>query len=134
MLNPLVGHVVNLCLSHHDLLRFNAVQILYSMIISEFQQFEHFDEIENEVVERLDELFMSGNKGDNDISRAYFIGQLRHMFDSSDVDERLRERVANFLDSVDLFLELLLSMRALPDGDEFEDDRVIARVSSGISN
>jgi dedicator of cytokinesis protein 3 len=42
------------------------------------------------------------------------------------VDERLRERVANFLDSVDLFLELLLSVRALPEGEEFADDRVIA--------
>lgn len=98
------------------------------MILSGYHQSGHFDEIENEVVERLDELFMSG-KGENDISRAYFIGQLRSMFEASDVEDNLRERVANFLDSVDLFLELLLSMRALPEGDEFEDDRVIARVS-----
>jgi dedicator of cytokinesis protein 3 len=95
------------------------------MIVAEYHQSEHFDEIENELVNRLDSLFMSDSKGD-DISRAFFIGQLRHLFDSSDVDERLRERVANFLDSVDLFLELLLSVRALPEGEEFADDRVIA--------
>lgn len=128
VLNSLVGHVVNLCLSHHDQLRSNAVQILYSMIVAEYHQSDHFDDIENELVNRLDSLFMSDSKGD-DISRAFFIGQLRHLFDSSDVDERLRERVANFLDSVDLFLELLLSVRALPEGEEFADDRVIATVS-----
>ncbi|KAF9562776.1 cytoplasmic protein [Agrocybe pediades] len=124
-LHSLVGHVVNLCLSHHDQLRNNAVQILYSMIVSEYHQSEHFDGIENELVTRLDSLFMSDSKGD-DISRAFFIGQLRHMFDTSDVDEQLRDQLSNFLDSVDLFLELLLSVRALPEGEEYADDRVIA--------
>ncbi|KAG5646304.1 hypothetical protein DXG03_003901 [Asterophora parasitica] len=124
-LHSLVGHVVNLCLSHHDQLRNNAVQILYSMIVSEYHQSEHFDEIENELVTRLDSLFMSDSKGD-DITRAFFIGQLRHLFETSDVDEQLRERISTFLDSVDLFLELLLSVRALPEGEEFADDRVIA--------
>lgn len=85
------------------------------MIVTEYHQSGHFDDIENELVNRLDSLFMSESKSD-DISRAFFIGQLRHLFDSSDADDQLRERVANFLDSVDLFLELLLSVRALPEG------------------
>jgi dedicator of cytokinesis protein 3 len=127
LLTPLVGYVVSLCLSHHDQLRNNAVQILCNMVISQYHQSGHFDAIENELVNRLDSLFMSDSKGD-DISRAFFIGQLRHLFDSADVEEQLRERVANFLDSVDLFLELLLSVRALPEGEEFADDRVIATV------
>ena len=97
------------------------------MIVSEYHQSEHFDEIENELVTRLDSLYMSDSKGD-DISRGFFIGQLRHLFDISDVDEQLRDQVSNFLDSVDLFLELLLSVRALPDGEEYADDRVIATV------
>lgn len=118
---------MNLCLSHHDQLRNNAVQLLYSMIVSEYHQSEHFDEIEHELVTRLDTLFMSDSKGD-DISRAFFIGQLRHLFDTSDVNEQLREQVATFLDSVDQFLELLLSVRALPEGEEYADDRVIATV------
>ena len=46
------------------------------------------------------------------------------------MDEQLCERVANFLDLVDLFLELLLSVRDLLEGEEFADDRVIATVSS----
>ncbi|KAF8210093.1 cytoplasmic protein [Mycena galopus ATCC 62051] len=124
-LHSLVGHVVNLCLSHHDQVRNNAVQMLFSMIVSEYHQSQNFDEIETELVTRLDSLFMSDSKGD-DISRAFFIGHLRHLFYSAEVDESLRERVSVFLDSVDLFLELLLSVRALPEGDEYADDRVIA--------
>ena len=85
------------------------------------------DEIENELVGKLDTLFMSDSKGD-DVSRAFFIGHLRDLFDASDVDVELRNRVANFLNSVDLFLALLLSVRALPEGEEFADDRVIATV------
>ena len=122
-----MGRVVNLCLSHHDLLRNKAVQILYSMIVSEYHVSRHFDHIKNELVSKLDQLFMSDSKGD-DISRAFFIGHLRHLFETSSVDEQLRELVANFLDSVDLFLELLLSVKALPEGEEFSDDRVIATV------
>ncbi|KAG7446416.1 cytoplasmic protein [Guyanagaster necrorhizus] len=124
-LNALVGHVVNLCLSHHEQLRNNAVHMLYCMIVSEYHQAGNFDEIEIELVTRLDSLFMSDSKGD-DISGGFFVTQLRHMFENSDVDESLRERVATFLDSVDLFLELLLSLRALPEGEEFADERVIA--------
>ncbi|KAF8629268.1 hypothetical protein AX17_005847 [Amanita inopinata Kibby_2008] len=124
-LHSLVGQVVNLCLSHHDQLRSNAVQILYSMIVSDYHQSGHFDGIEHELVTRLDSLFMSDSKGD-DISRAFFIGQLRHLFDITNVDEQLRNRVSNFLASVDLFLELLLNVRALPEGEEYADDRVIA--------
>ena len=101
------------------------------MIVSEYQLSGNFDDIENELVNKLDNLYMSDSKGD-DISRTYFITQLRRLFDSSFVDEQLRQRVSNFLDSVDLFLELLLNVRALPEGEEFADDRVIATVSYSL--
>ncbi|KIJ49358.1 hypothetical protein M422DRAFT_161378 [Sphaerobolus stellatus SS14] len=124
-LNTLVGNVVNLCLSKHDQLREYATQILYSMIVSEYHLSGQFDDIENEVVSKLDSLFMSDSRGD-DISRAFFIGHLRRLFDDSPVEEELRQRISGFLESVDLFLDLLLSIRALPDGEEYQDDRVIA--------
>lgn len=128
VLSTLVGYIVNLCLSHHDQLRNNAAVILFGMIISEYHQYGHFDQIETELVRKLDSLFMSQSKGD-DISREFFIRQLRHLFESSEVDEQLRERVSTFLDSVDAFLKLLQSVHRLPEGEEFADDRVIATVS-----
>ena len=97
------------------------------MIISQYQSQQHFDDIENELIGKLDSLFMSDSKAD-DLSRAFFISQLRHLFESSNVEEVLRDRVSNFLDSVDMFLEMLLSVHALPEGEEFADDRVIATV------
>lgn len=97
------------------------------MVVSQYQEHQHFDDIEHELISKLDSLFMSDSKAD-DLSRAFFISQLRHLFEASNVEEQLRERVSNFLDSVDLFLEMLLSVRALPEGEEFADDRVIATV------
>jgi dedicator of cytokinesis protein 3 len=97
------------------------------MIVSQYQEHQHFDDIEHELISKLDSLFMTDSKAD-DLSRAFFISHLRHLFESSHVVERLRERVSSFLDSVDLFLEMLLSVRALPEGEEFADDRVIATV------
>ncbi|KAG8934388.1 hypothetical protein FRC01_003345 [Tulasnella sp. 417] len=121
----LVEQVLNLCLSHHDQLRSNAVQILYSMIVSEYHQHGSFSQIETELINKLDKLFMSDIRGD-DISRAFFVNQLRSLFDSSSLDDQLKGRVGEFLDLVDLFLELLLSVRGLPEGEEYQDDRVIA--------
>ncbi|EJU03981.1 hypothetical protein DACRYDRAFT_105054 [Dacryopinax primogenitus] len=121
----LVDQVLGLCLSHHDELRNAAVEILYSMIVSAFRLEGHFNAIENELINTLDKLFMSDVKGDQ-IARDFFIGHLRSLFEASNIDEALRERVSDFLESVDLFLELLLNVRELPDGDEYQDDRVIA--------
>ncbi|KAG8964810.1 hypothetical protein FRC03_001343 [Tulasnella sp. 419] len=121
----LVEQVLNICLSHHDQLRSNAVQILYSMIVSEYHHSGNFNEIQTELVSKLDKLFMSETRGD-DISRAFFISQLRRLFESSTLDETLKNSVGDFLDSVDQFLGLLLSVRELPEGEEYQDDRVIA--------
>jgi len=126
-LDSLAGLVVNLCLSHHDQLRTNAVRILFNMIISDYVVTGNFDHIENELVNKLDDLFMSNGKGD-DISPVYFIGFLRGLFVTEVPDPQLVDRVQHFLDSVDIFLELLLKIRELPDGEEYMDDRVYVTV------
>ena len=91
------------------------MQVLYCMIIAEYHISRNFEHIENELVSKLDTLFMSDSKN-NEISRAFFIGHLRHLFDSSDVDEDLRTRVTHFLDSVDVFLSTS-DAYINPDGD-----------------
>ena len=121
----LVADLLELCLSHHDELRNNAVGTLHSMIVSEHYLNGHFEAIEAEIVDKLEKLFMDGTKGD-EISRAFFVSELRSLFDSPTIDDNLRKEVARFLDSVDYFLELLLSIRNLPESDEYEDDRLEA--------
>lgn len=74
--------------------------------------------IADEVIDKLDQLIgNSGTKGD-ELSRTFFVTQLRRLFDASPVDERLAVQVAAFLESVNQFLELLLGVRGLPPGDE----------------
>ncbi|GAA5973495.1 hypothetical protein JCM11641_006492 [Rhodosporidiobolus odoratus] len=121
----LVEGVLSLCLSHHDELRRAAVQILHSMIVSEYTISSHFAIIEQEVIDKLDRLFGVETRGD-EMSRTFFVAQLRQLFDDSDVDDKLREQVESFLSSIDSFLDLLLAVRNLPEGEEFQEDRIIS--------
>ncbi|PWZ03173.1 hypothetical protein BCV70DRAFT_183899 [Testicularia cyperi] len=119
----LVEPVLELCLSHHDELRTCAVRVLATMITSEWHLNGDFTVIEAEIIDKLDILFMTHTKGD-EISRAFFIGQLRSLFDNPHVDPALREQVHACLVSVNRFLDLLLSVRSLPMEEGYEDDRI----------
>lgn len=119
----LVEPVLELCLSHHDELRTCAVRVLATMITSEWHLNGDFAVIEAEIIDKLDVLFIADTQGD-EISRAFFIGQLRSLFESPQVDPMLQEQVHACLVSVNRFLDLLLSVRSLPLEEGFEDDRV----------
>ncbi|EST06223.1 Dedicator of cytokinesis C-terminal [Kalmanozyma brasiliensis GHG001] len=119
----LVEPVLELCLSHHDELRTCAVRVLATMITSEWHLNGDFSVIEAEIIDKLDILFLTQTKGD-EISRAFFIGQLRALFDSPSVDAALREQVNACLISVNRFLDLLLSVRSLPLEEGYEDERI----------
>ncbi|PWN43738.1 hypothetical protein IE81DRAFT_67371 [Ceraceosorus guamensis] len=119
----LVEPVLELCLSHHDELRTCAVRVLATMITSEWHLNGDFSVIEAEIIDKLDVLFITDTQGD-EISRAFFIGQLRSLFESPLVDAKLREQVLACLVSVNRFLDLLLNVRSLPPEEGFEDDRV----------
>lgn len=119
----LVEPVLELCLSHHDELRTCAVRVLATMITSEWHLNGDFSVIEAEIIDKLDVLFMTHTKGD-EISRAFFVGQLRALFDNPNVDPGLREQVEACLVSVNRFLDLLLSVRSLPLEEGYEDDRI----------
>ncbi|GAA5899842.1 hypothetical protein JCM8208_004581 [Rhodotorula glutinis] len=121
----LVEKVLALCLSHHDELRRVAVNILFSMIVAEYDLSKHFALIEAECIDKLDKLFGQQTKGD-EVSRSFFVSQLRQLFDAADLDDDLRPQAASFLDSIDSFLDLLLAVRGLPEGDEYQDDRIIS--------
>lgn len=59
--------------------------------------------------------------------RAYFIAQLRAVFEASpEIDANFRTKVGTFLDEVELFIDLLLAMRDLPETPEWKDERAAA--------
>ncbi|KAG0151305.1 hypothetical protein CROQUDRAFT_36914 [Cronartium quercuum f. sp. fusiforme G11] len=121
-----VEPLLELCLSHHDEMRANAVTILYSVIITEFQLNQEFTVVADEIIDKLDNLLGNSSSVQNDeMSRSFFVGQLQSLFESESIDVQLRKQVEAFLESLNQFLDLLLSIRNLPPGDEFIDDRVI---------
>lgn len=73
--------------------------------------------IEKEVIDRFDRLFGVDAKGD-ELARASFVDQLRQLFDASEMDDDLNLQVDRFLASINSFLDLLLDVRALPEGQE----------------
>ncbi|CAG8572594.1 10759_t:CDS:2, partial [Paraglomus occultum] len=123
-IKDLLGPILELCLSHHDGLRSAAINVLYSMIITHCKLKEDFKIMESEIIDNCDRLFMSERKGD-DISRTYFIAQLRRLFESTSLEDDTLSTVLKFLESLNEFLELLLGVRELPEGEEFQDDRIM---------
>jgi dedicator of cytokinesis protein 3 len=69
------------------------------------------------VVDTLDKVF-SLKKGD-ELSRGVFLNHLRALFDAATLDDALRDSSSDFLDSIATFLDLLLSVKDLPESDEF---------------
>ncbi|KAG9302767.1 hypothetical protein G9A89_009544 [Geosiphon pyriformis] len=124
-IDTLLGPVLELCLSHHDELRSSAIRVLFSMIVTQYSIDPNFKQMESDIIDTLDRLFMSEKKGD-EISRAYFIAHLKRLFENEKkIDNHFRETVTNFLDSLSQFLELLLGVRELPEGEEYQDDRIM---------
>lgn len=81
---------------------------------------QDFAVIEGQVIDRLDKLFMQNTKGD-EISRAFFIGQLRILAEESVIDDELRMQLDAFLLSVNSFLDLLMAILNLPPGEEVSE-------------
>ncbi|GAA5944251.1 guanine nucleotide exchange factor DCK1 [Sporobolomyces koalae] len=122
-----IDDVLTLCMSRHDELRQTAVEILYSMVLSEYHLNSppQFGTIEKQVIERFDRLFGVDTKGD-ELSRASFVDQLADLFASSDMEDDLKLQVERFLSSVASFLDLLFAVRSLPIGEEYQEDRIIS--------
>jgi dedicator of cytokinesis protein 3 len=59
--------------------------------------------------------------------RAYFVTQLRAVFEASpSIDENFHAKVGVFLDEVELFIDLILAIRDLPDTPEWKEELVAA--------
>ncbi|OXV08437.1 hypothetical protein Egran_03800 [Elaphomyces granulatus] len=105
----LVPPIIELCLSVHEGLRHVAVEILQTMIISEWDLNQDLSIVETEIISSLDILFQ--NKFINEsITQKLFIAELLDLFASvSDPDDELSTSVKGLIATVDELLDLLVA-------------------------
>ncbi|KAI1128479.1 SH3 domain-containing protein [Nemania abortiva] len=109
----LVGPIVQLCLSVHGGLRKVAVEVLQTMIVSEWTLSEDLSVIQTEMIDCLD-MFFKDQAMTESIMQKLFIGELLERFDSLSLIEgdplyaALRELIA----TLDVFLDLLVAVHS----------------------
>ncbi|KAI1179699.1 SH3 domain-containing protein [Nemania sp. FL0916] len=109
----LVGPIVQLCLSVHGGLRRVAVEVLQTMIVSEWTLSEDLSVIQTEMIDCLD-LFFKDQAMTESIMQKLFIGELLERFEPLSLIEHdplyaaLRELIA----TLDVFLDLLVAVHS----------------------
>jgi dedicator of cytokinesis protein 3 len=106
----LVCPIVELCLSVHEGLRRVAVEILQTMIVSEWALSEDLGLIETEMIASLDLIFKSKNINES-ITQKLFIGELLDLFEpiASLPDDALWIALKELVTTVDELMDLLVA-------------------------
>ncbi|OGE51650.1 hypothetical protein PENARI_c012G05549 [Penicillium arizonense] len=108
----LVPPIIGLCLSVHDGLRHVAVQILQTMILSEWDLNQDISIIETEIISSLDTLFKSKHMNES-VSQKIFVGELLDLFENETIaDELLSNAVKSLVGTVDELLDLLVASQS----------------------
>ncbi|KAJ5788591.1 hypothetical protein N7457_003581 [Penicillium paradoxum] len=108
----LVPPIIGLCLSVHEGLRHVAVQILQTMILSEWDLNQDISIIETEIISSLDTLFKSKQMSES-VSQKIFVGELLDLFESDAVsDGLLSNAVKSLVGTVDELLDLLVASQS----------------------
>lgn len=107
----LVGPIVELCLSVHEGLRKMAVEVLQTMIVSEWTLSEDLSIIQTEIVDSLDAYFKSKPVTES-ILQKLFVGELLERFEplAGGEDESLHAAIRDLMSTVDEFLDLLVAV------------------------
>ncbi|KAK1250508.1 hypothetical protein MKX08_010511 [Trichoderma sp. CBMAI-0020] len=113
----LVGPIVGLCLSVHEGLRTMAVEVLQTMIVSEWTLSEDLSVIQTELIDSLDAYFKS-NPLTESILQKLFITELLERFQplSEIEDEPLYAALRDLIGTLDEFLDLLVAVHSGGDG------------------
>ncbi|KAL5339059.1 hypothetical protein BJX70DRAFT_398053 [Aspergillus crustosus] len=105
----LVAPIIELCLSVHEGLRHVAVDILRTMILSEWSLNQDLSIIETEIISSLDNLFKTKNMNEGVIQKL-FIGELLDRFYGCETfDEDLEKAVKALIATVDELLDLFVA-------------------------
>lgn len=107
----LVGPIVELCLSVHEGLRRVAVEVLQTMIASEWNLSEELSTIQMEMIDSLDQLFKSKPLTES-ILQKLFINELLDLFEplSRIPDDPMRVALNDLIATIDEFLDLLVAV------------------------
>jgi dedicator of cytokinesis protein 3 len=104
----LVGPIVELCLSVHEGLRRVAIQVLQTMIISEWTLSQDLTLIQAEIIDCLDHLFKHKTLNES-VLQKLFIGELIELFEplATDPDDQLFDAVKHLVSTIAELLDLL---------------------------
>ncbi|KAH6656717.1 SH3 domain-containing protein [Truncatella angustata] len=109
----LVGPIVELCLSVHEGLRNMAVEVLQTMIVSEWTLSEDLTVIQTEMIDYLDYYFKDKQMTES-VLQKLFITELLDRFASLSQaeDEPLYAALQDLISTVDEFLDLLVAVHS----------------------
>jgi dedicator of cytokinesis protein 3 len=109
----LVGPIVELCLSVHEGLRRVAVEVLQTMIVSEWTLSEDLSVVQMEMIDCLDRLFKSKPLTES-ILQKLFINELLDLFEplAQVPDDPLYAALKELIATIDEFLDLLVAVHS----------------------
>ena len=108
----LVAPLIELCLSVHEGLRHVAVEILRTMILSEWDLNEDLSIIETEIISSLDSLFKKKHMNESVIQKLFVTELLDHFERCPELDENLSNAVKALIGTVDELLDLLVASQS----------------------
>ncbi|KAF2405083.1 hypothetical protein EJ06DRAFT_11759 [Trichodelitschia bisporula] len=109
----LVGPIVELCLSVHEGLRSVAIQVLQTMIISEWTLSQDLSLVQAEIIDCLDQLFKQKTQSESMLQKV-FIGELVDLFEPlvRQPDDPLFVAVKNLVATIEELLDLLVAVHS----------------------
>jgi hypothetical protein len=109
----LVAPIVELCLSVHEGLRSVAIEVLQTMIISEWTLSQDLSLIQAEMIDCLDNLFKTKHLTEA-VLQKHFIQELVELFEpiSRDPEEPLLAALKDLISTVDELLDLLVAVHS----------------------
>jgi dedicator of cytokinesis protein 3 len=109
----LVAPIVELCLSVHEGLRSVAVEVLQTMLVSEWTLSEDLSVVQTEMIDCLDALFKQKNLSES-ILQKLFIHELLNLFEplASIPDDPLFIAVKELIATIDEYLDLLVAVHS----------------------
>lgn len=108
----LIYPIMELCLSVHEGLRHVAVELLRSMILSEWDLNQDLSIIETEIISSLDSLFKTKHMNESILQKLFVSELLGHFEGCETFDEDLSNAVKSLIATVDELLDLFVASQS----------------------